>query len=215
MRKMPPIRHYAIVIGIAVILTAAAWLLMVGSRPASTQLAFWFEPIHSDARSGLPERFGSDVSADDMKIIDGVSREEIVRAFSVYPISVVGRAAVRYHVRVTDGLNSRTGGSAESYVLPGLGGQGFVNFRSIAFGAINHAPEDATRDQIIAAIGRGVGRAAVHEFTHQLLGRQAPIDTSKDIESYEYGSTDRRAQYYGPIRWDLAEPLLRRKFGLD
>lgn len=215
MRKVPPIRRQVIVIGIGVIFAAAVWLLMAVSRSAATELAFWFEPIHSDATTALPERFGGDISADDMKIIEAVSREEIVRAFSAYPISIVGRAAARYHVRVTDGLHSRTGGSAESYVFPGLGGQGFVNFRSIAFGAINHAPADATREQIIAAIGRGVGRAAVHEFTHQLLGRQAPIDSSKDIESYEYGSTDRRAQYYGPIRWDLAEPLLRQKFRLD
>jgi hypothetical protein len=60
-----------------------------------------------------------------------------------------------------------------------------------------------------------VGRAAVHEFTHQILGRDAPIDGSKDVGSYEYGSTDRAAQYYGPIRWDLAAPLLRKKLGRD
>ena len=212
---MTPIRRHVIVVGIVVILMAAAWLLVAGSRSATTELAFWFEPIHSDARTALPERLAGDISADDMKVIESVSREEIARAFDLYPISIVGRAAVQYHVRVTDGLDSRTGGSAESYVFPGLGGQGFVNFRSIAFGAINHAPANVTRDQIIAGIGRGIGRAAVHEFTHQLLGRQAPIDSSKDIDSYEYGSTDRRAQYYGPIRWDLAEPLLRQKFGLD
>ena len=212
---MAPIRRHVSVIGIVVILMAAAWLWVAGSRSATTELAFWFEPIHSDARTALPERFAGDISADDMNVVEAEAREEIVRAFGLYPISLVGRAAAQYHVRVTDELHGRTGGSAESYVFPGLGGQGFVNFRSIAFGAINHAPADATRDQIIAAIGRGIGRAAVHEFTHQLLGRQAPIDSSKDIDSYEYGSTDRRAQYYGPIRWDLAEPLLRQKFGLD
>jgi hypothetical protein len=194
---------------------AAAWLFVAVSRSTTTELAFWFEPISDEARSRLPARLAGNISTDDMKVIEAVSREEVVRAFDEYPIEVVGRVGARYHVRVVDGLSSRGGGSAESYVLPGLGGQGFVNFRSIAFGAINHAPADANRDQIIAAIGRGIGRAAVHEFTHQLLGRQAPIDSSKDIESYEYGSTDRRAQYYGPIRWDLAAPLLRQKFGLD
>lgn|SRR5918995_6739515 len=204
-----------VVIGITVILTTAAVLFAVLARSPVTELAFWFEPISDEARTTLPERLAGDISADDMKVIEAMSRGEIVRAFEEYPIAVVGRADALYHVRVTDGLNSRTGGSGESYVLPGLGGQGFVNFRSIAFGAINHAPADADRTQIIAAIGRGIGRAAVHEFTHQLLGRDAPIDSSKDAESYEYGSTNRYAQYYGAIRWDLATPLLRKRFGLD
>ena len=205
----------AVIICITVILTVAVGMFLALPRSPTTALAFWFEPISDDARRTLPERLAGDISADDMKVIEATSREEVVRAFDEYPVAIVGRADALYHVRVTDGLNSRTGGSAESYVLPGLGGQGFVNFRSIAFGAINHAPAGAARSDIIAAIGRGVGRAAVHEFTHQLLGRDAPIDSSKDIESYEYGSTDRRAQYYGPMRWDLAAPMLRKRFGLD
>ncbi len=212
MRRIP---RQVIVIGITITLAGAVWLFAALSRSTVTDLAFWFEPIGNEARSALPDGLTGDVSTDDMEVIEAVAREEIVRAFDGYPISIVGRARAQYHVRVTDGLHSRSGGSAESHVFPGLGGQGFVHFRSIAFGAINHAPAEADRGQIIVAIGRGVGRAAVHEFVHQLLGRDADIDTSKDIESYEYGSTDRRAQYYGPIRWDLAEPLLRRKFGLD
>ena len=61
--------------------------------------------------------------------------------------------------------------------------------------------------QLVAAIGRGIGRTAVHEFTHQLLPR-APIHDSRDEESYEFASAARRAQYFGPMHWDLARPLL-------
>ena len=150
-----------------------------------------------------------------MKLIEAASRDEIVRAFRAYPIAIVGRVAAHYQVRVVDSLNGPYGGSAESYAFPGFGGQGFVSFRSLAHGAIVHAPPDADRQEIVAAIGRGIGRAAVHEFTHQLLGRQAPIDASTDIQSYEYGSATRREQYYGQMRWDIAEPLLKQRFGMD
>ena len=69
------------------------------------------------------------------------------------------------------------------------------------------APEQATRAAIVAAIGRGIGRTAVHEFTHQLLP-QAPIHDSQDVRSYEYDSAARREQYFGEMHWALARPLL-------
>ena len=127
----------------------------------------------------LRDRLAGGISPDDMKTIEKISRDEIVRAFRQYPISIVGRTAGLYHVRVVDSLNSAGGGSAESDVFPGLGGQGFINFRNLAHGAIAYAPADADRQEIVAAIGRGIGRTAVHEFTHQLLGRHARIDDFK------------------------------------
>jgi hypothetical protein len=208
-------RRPLVVIAVAATLAISAVLLVLLSRSPTTELAFWFEPISVEARSTLPVRLQGTVSAEDMRAIETISREEIVRAFEEYPVTVAGRTPALYHVRVTDGFDSKMGGSAESYVLPGMGGQGFVSFRSLAFGAVHYAPPDADRSQMIAAIGRGIGRAAVHEFTHQLLGRSAPIDSSTDTQSYEYGSTDRPEQYYGPMRWELAEPLLRRRFGRD
>lgn len=212
---MRRISRHVFVLGISLLIAAAAVFLVVRTRSGAANLSFWFETISDDARTTLPGRLSGRISLDDMKVIEAISREEIVHAFRQYPISIVGRAAGLYHVRVVDSIDSFTGGSAESYVFPGMGGQGYINFRSLAHGAVTHAPPDADRHEIIAAIGRGIGRAAVHEFTHQLLGRQARIDDSTDIQSYEYGSTTRHAQYYGHIRWDLAEPMLRRKFGLD
>jgi hypothetical protein len=103
--------------------------------------------------------------------------------------------------------------SAESRSFPGLGGQGAVNFRLIAHSAIMFAPPKTDRDAMIEGIGRGLGRAAVHEFAHQILG-SAPIHDSKDIRSYEYGSAARVEQYYGDMRWDIARPLLEKRIGL-
>ena len=62
----------------------------------------------------------------------------------------------------------------------------------------------------MTAIGRGIGGAAVHELTHQLLPR-APIHDSRDPASYEYRSAARAEQYYGTLRWDIARPLLERR----
>jgi hypothetical protein len=102
--------------------------------------------------------------------------------------------------------------SGESRRIAGLGGQGAVNFQLLSNSAIAYAPEGANRAEIIEAIGRGVGRAAVHEFAHQLLGT-FPIHDSKDRQSYEYPTADRREQYYGDMHWDIAGPLLKEKFG--
>ncbi len=206
---------YVMVAGISLLLAAATGLFVLRSKSGTTNLAFWFESISDDARKSLPGRLPDGLSPDDMKLIEATAREEIARAFRAYPISTVGQAAAQYHVRVVDRLNGPYGGSAESYAFPGLGGQGFVSFRSLAHGAVLHAPPDADRHAIVAAIGRGIGRAAVHEFTHQLLGRRVRIDDSTDVQSYEYGSATRREQYYGQMRWDMAEPLLRQRFGMD
>jgi hypothetical protein len=94
--------------------------------------------------------------------------------------------------------------------VPGLGGQGSVSFFFLASGAVASAPATMPREQIIEAIGRGVGRTAVHELTHQLLP-QAPIHDSTDIRSYEYDSAARDAQYFGEMHWSLARPLLERR----
>ena len=68
---------------------------------------------------------------------------------------------------------------------------------------------------MIDGIGRGIGRAAVHELAHQALGLEnlAYIDNRTDENSYEYGNADRPAQYYGDVRWTTAWPVLKEKFG--
>jgi hypothetical protein len=53
----------------------------------------------------------------------------------------------------------------------------------------------------------------VHEYAHLFLGG-FPIHDSKDVQSYEYASADRREQYYGDMHWDIAGPVLQQKFGV-
>ncbi len=102
--------------------------------------------------------------------------------------------------------------AGESRAISGVGGQGAVNFSLLASAALSCAPPGADRRALLEAIGRGVGRAAAHEFAHQLLPT-APIHDSTDVESYEYGAAGRCEQYFGPVHWDLAGPLLRKRLG--
>ena len=65
-----------------------------------------------------------------------------------------------------------------------------MDFDLVAVKAVDYAPPDAGRQTIIEGIGRGVGRVAVHEFIHQMLGT-AFADDYNDDGTYEYGRPDR------------------------
>ena len=65
---------------------------------------------------------------------------------------------------------------------------------------------------MIEGIGRGIGRAAAHEFAHQLLPG-VPIHASTDDRSYEYELAARPGQYDGDVHWELAEPYLEQRLG--
>jgi hypothetical protein len=105
--------------------------------------------------------------------------------------------------------------AGESRVFGPLGGSGSVAFAILAHNAIEYAPAGASRKQIVDGIGRGIGRAAVHELAHQALGLDnlAYLDNRTDEDSYEYANADRPLQYYGELRWTTAWSVLVQKFG--
>jgi hypothetical protein len=152
-----------------------------------------------------------------MKTIESVARSELAHAFDGLRIVFSDRRDARYRVQVVQTLRDfrfqrDVWVAGESRAVRGFGGHGAVSFFFLASGAIASAPEDAGRDSIVEAIGRGVGRSAVHEFVHQLLPT-TPIHDSTDVQSYEYDSAARREQYFGGMRWNLAWPLLHEQFG--
>jgi hypothetical protein len=102
--------------------------------------------------------------------------------------------------------------AGESRTLGPLGGRGMVSFSVLATTAVYYAPPDATRTEIVSAIGRGIGRAAAHEFAHQILP-DIDLHQVADKESYEYGNADRAAQYYGTLHWAKARPAMARRLG--
>jgi hypothetical protein len=177
----------------------------------ATTVGFWFEPVTYSS-----SRFGAPLTPQERKTIESVAREEITRAFRGLRILLSDRRDARFRVRVVQELrdprfrgNMAVAGSSRAVSL--FGGDGAVNFSFLAAGAESFAPPEADRASIVSAIGRGIGRAAVHEFAHQLLGT-AQFERTQDRRSYEYGSAAREGQYYGEIHWSEAWPGLVRRF---
>ena len=199
------------------ILAMAGMLTVVRSKPTGTTVGFWFEAISPDTLASVPERLGT-IGPDDLEAIQSAAFAEVRQAFRDFQIEVTGRRDATYRVRVVDSLRNPLAPkmlplSGESRSIPGLGGQGAVNFRLFAHGADAYSSADADRASLIAAIGRGIGRAAAHEFAHQFLG-SIDIHGRQNLNNYEYRSADRVEQYYGEMRWGSAAPIIAKRMGL-
>jgi hypothetical protein len=185
---------------------------LAGCARRDAEAGFWFEQVRFHS-----VRLDGEITAADLAVIEPVARRELTQAFAGLPIRFTRNRNALYRLRVMQEvrdprIRGNWGVAGQSISLPGLGGQGEVSFSFLANGAVAVAPDDATRAEILEAIGRGIGRTAVHELTHQLLP-QAPIHDSTDIRSYEYDSAARREQYFGEMHWALARPLLEQRLG--
>lgn len=184
------------------------------ARQNVVSAGFWFDEAVTFDVPFLAGR-GGPLSADErQQVMDG-ARREIRTAFEGLRIRVVDDRRAFYRVRVMQILTwYRVAVSGQSNVFGALGGDGAVSFETLASQAVARAPAGADRAAIVAAIGRGIGRAAVHEFAHQFFPRVA-LHASTDEQSYEFWNSNRTAQYYGPMRWDVARDHLQRRFGAD
>ena len=199
---------------LVIVAATSVWLLAAHARTQVVEAGFWFEDVTFDASEVEADRLGGGVTRDEMARIQLVALSELRAAFAGMRIAFSDSRDTTFSVRVAQTLKHpvfRTSGYAgESRGMWPLGGQGAVNFRLLASHAIAYAPPGADRAMKIDAIGRGVGRAAAHEFAHQILGSK-DIHHGGDILSYEYGNADRREQYYGSMHWDVAGPMLRER----
>jgi hypothetical protein len=158
--------------------TASLWIVLVSCGPRPVELGFWMERV-----SFSSPRIGASLSTDDLKTIDAIARLEIEKAFERFAVTVTANRHARYRVVVLPELKDnrlkRSGNHAgESRAVAGFGGSGAVNFEYVANGAMVFAPDDADRAAVIEALGRGIGRVAIHEFAHQLLPKAAIHDDS-------------------------------------
>jgi hypothetical protein len=187
------------------------------SRSNIVTAGFWFE---DDVTYEIPEpeRIGGPLTPEERALVRRVAREEVAHAFKDLGLRIVDGRDAFYRVGVRQVLtlqvNPRrrpwSGAAGQSNVFGPLGGYGGVSFFMLASQALRFAPPEATRAEIIAAIGRGIGRSAVHEFAHQILPHE-PLHGSRDEFSYEYATSNRRAQYYGEMRWSVAHGALRER----
>jgi hypothetical protein len=215
---MPSARQSLVALAIgAVLLAAVGWQVAAALR-RGVDAGFWFEAVSYDRGEPMVERLGGPLTADELARIAAIARSEVDGAFAGLALDISGRRDATYRVRVVQELqNVRApkypGPAGESRVFAGLGGQGAVNFRLMVSSAVVYAPEGADRETFIQGIGRGIGRTAVHEFTHQLLNRSRIVDSDDDPLSYEYRSADRPAHFYGTLHWAHARPTLERRLG--
>jgi hypothetical protein len=206
------IHRQAIVIAVVLLLACTSvWLLAARSKDRVVEAGFWFEPVTFDASEVEADRLGGGVTLLEMETIKSVAMSELRLAFAGLRISFSDRRDAPFTVRVAQTLRNpifRNGVFAgDSRGMWPLGGRGALNFRLLVSTAIAYAPPCADRAMKIEAIGRGVGRAAAHEFAHQILGSK-DIHFGRDRKSYEFWNADRAEQYYGPMRWDVAGPLI-------
>jgi hypothetical protein len=203
------IRWSGLLVSVAVAAASAcAW---PDREPRARQVGFWFEPVGYES-----PRLGGALTADELATIARVARGQLVGAFSGFNVVISDRRDAPYRVRVVQDLRDqrmeRDAWIAGEARAVSFGGTGAVNFLFLANGAMVYAPDDATRDELVHAIGRGIGRAAAHELAHALLPK-ADIHDTRDRRSYEYESAARVEQYFGDMRWDVAAPLLQERVG--
>jgi hypothetical protein len=174
----------------------------------------WFASSALTIPPDVESRLGGPLTSEEQAEIERRARAEVDHAFSGLPISVTRDPHAFWRVAVYETLSTRWNQAlpraGESMVLGVLGGSGAVGFDVVARAAVQFAAPDDARRAIIAGMGRGVGRVAVHEFTHQILPSLRHNDA--DADSYEYGSPDRASQYYGELHWTTAWPLLTARF---
>jgi len=175
------------------------------------ELGFWIEPV-----SYASPRLGDPITGTELATIETVARAELATAFERFDVVLSANRQARYHVRVVQRLldqrfrSREVSVAGESRGAAGWGGSGAVSFDFLAGSAMVYAPEEIGRAELVAAIGRGIGRSAAHEFAHQLLP-STPIHDTRDRASYEYESAARIEQYFGDMRWDVAKPFLENR----
>ena len=212
----------AVIGAIAVIATMSVFAVVRWhAARAAIDAGFWYGEGSFALSVDDAGKLGGPLTAQEIATIRQLSRAEVERALADLRINVTENQNAFWRVSVVGKMQGNStfkypfASAGESHVFGPLGSWGSVGFLVLAHNAIEYAPPSASRQDIVAGIGRGIGRAAVHEFAHQALGVDtvAHIDNRTDSTSYEYGNADRSSQYYGELRWTTAWPVLQEKLG--
>ena len=180
-------------------------------------VAFSYADTAFGTEPTIVKELGSPLTDDELTTIKQISRTEVERAFAGLPVRVTEASRGFWRVRVIQAMTVRTfnrraptNAAGLSYAFGPLGGAAFLNFNTLVVNAHRYAAPGASRGDIVTGIGRGIGRAAVHELAHMI---RVPVDIRTDDKSYEYYSADRASQYYGELHWNATLPMLRQKMG--
>lgn len=202
------------VIGVAAIATAALIVLLAQSRSVDhvATAGFWFDGV----TFAVPtlDRRGEPLTAGEQARIERAAHDACAAAFADLRLDIAPIPTAHYRVRVVQQFRPRRWGfaAAESRAFGACGGDGAIDFVTMAEAAVSLAPPGTTRGELVDAIGRGLGRVAAHELAHQILPER-DLHHSRDGSSYDAGNVYEPAQFYGPMHWDLAGPWLLEALG--
>jgi len=214
-----------ILIGGVAVLVVTVTSVTIAWRASNATIAagFWWADTPFVLSADDAGKIGGPLTPAELESIEATSRDEVRRAYADLRIDITDRQGSFWRVAVVGAPLTTTRNrttypfsfAGESRVFGPLGGSGSVAFAILAHNAIEYAPPGASRRQVVEGIGKGIGRAAVHEFAHQALGLDnlSMLDNRTEPDSYEYGNADRPSQYYGQLRWKTAWPVLVEKFG--
>lgn len=186
-----------------------------GSR-TGVDVGFRYEEFPFTFSAPVTAALGGPLTAFEIDAIKQISRDELRRAFSGLKVAFTDNKPVRRTVVVQLSIPRRKGqrlpNAGETFAMGPLGARSVIDFTEVLMAAIAHAPAGTTRQQLVAGIGRGIGRVAVHELAHGILGAGA-MDNQTDDHSYEYFTHNRPSQYYGELHWTRAWPVLVERVG--
>lgn len=220
-RRMPT----TILIGAVAVLVVTVTSAAIAWRASNATIAagFWWADTPFVLSADDAVKIGGPLTAAELKSIEATSHDEVRRAYADLRINITDRHGAFWRVAVVGAPLTTTRNrttypfsfAGESRVFGPLGGSGSVAFAILAHNAIEYAPTGASRRAIVDGIGKGIGRAAVHELAHQAVGLDnlSSLDNRTAPDSYEYANADRPSQYYGELRWTTAWPVLVQKFG--
>jgi hypothetical protein len=207
--------NWRIGLAAAVIVAVLCLALFRGAR-AGVDVGFWSEEIPFTFSVAVTEALGGPLTASEIDTIRHISRDEFTGAFSGLKVAFTDSRQERLTVVVQRSIQRRKGqrlpNAGETFAMGPFGARSVIDFTEVLMAAIAHAPAGATRQQLVTGIGRGVGRVAVHELAHGILGAGA-MDNRTDDHSYEYFTHNRPSQYYGKLHWGRAWPVLVERVG--
>jgi hypothetical protein len=202
----------------AVAIVAILCVMLFRTARTGIDVGFWYEEFPFTFSAPTTAALGGPLTPAEIEAIKRTSRDALTHAVSGLKVAVTNSRQSPWTVAVHLSLEPRKGqklpNAGETFAMGPLGSRSVVHFTEILMAAVAHAPEGTTREQLIAGIGRGVGRVAVHELAHGILGAGA-MDNQTDDHSYEYFTHNRPSQYFGELHWARAWPVLVERIGME
>ena len=207
-------RRFSVIVALVIAAHCATACHFLRGDSRRIPAAFWFDGVTPASVTVVSERLSAPLTAADLLAIESDARRELQVAFDHTRLQFTDAPSPAFRVRVVPqpehGRSFPAAG--ESRAFGGIRGNGTVNFNVVALGALAYADGSSNRQTLLRAIGRGVGRTAVHEFAHQILG-PAGMDGTADPLTYEHG--DLRAEhFYAALHWGPAAARLQQRIGL-